>query len=53
MAARIIKPKPQKVNANLPIANFLPISLNYFRIDWLCEVPDATSVKVCPKDIRH
>jgi hypothetical protein len=39
VAARTIHPNVQKVNANLPNANFPPILLRYLEIALACEVP--------------
>jgi hypothetical protein len=47
MAARIIKPNVQKVNANLPNANFPPISLSYLGIALACEVPGVYVLLAC------
>ncbi len=36
----MIHPNAQKVNANLPNANFPPILLSYLEIALACEVPE-------------
>jgi hypothetical protein len=44
----MIHPNAQKVNANLPNANFPPILLSYLEIALACEVPALALVRSYP-----